>query len=296
LFLGNVAQVDGFASISVDRMALRHSLPRRFDMLIKLALAIFISLVLHGLVKAFAKLKPDEPEVDLSEVPAEMIRSAAVRTNRLGTGLALLTFLILCPAWMLGAWALDELARPAVAADEMIVGQLSIGRIFRAPIAAYVLAAYVSMWLTRLIIGPTYYLSMAAGNQAYGFNASYFFYIVFVWVIPFCIEYELHAIGTYALITKQELVESDTLLWPATHRPWQTLKKIELVQPYTENRAEIGRSPECCLTFADGYRFTDVRWLFPYHNHWEKVEWSEAMKFISQHSGVAVTPLRKIER
>jgi hypothetical protein len=265
-------------------------------MLIKLAVAIVISLVLHGLVKAFAKLKPDEPEVDLSEVPAEMIQRAAVRTNRLGTGLALLSFLILCPAWMLGAWALDELVRPEVAADEMIVGQLQLGRIFRGPIAAYVLAAYVSMWLTRLIIGPTYYLSMAAGNQAYGFNASYFFYVVFVWVIPFCIEYELHAIGTYALLTKQELVESDTMLWPATHRPWQTLKKIELVQPYTENRAEIGRSPECRLTFDDGYRFTDVRWLFPYHNGWKIVKWPDAVQFVSQQSGVAVTAARKIEK
>jgi hypothetical protein len=265
-------------------------------MLAKLALAIVVSVVLHFVVKRLARLYPAEPPVDLSEVPADMIQRAAVRTNRIGTGLAFLTFLLLCPSWMLGSWLLGEVLRPRVAPEELIVTPLQIGRIFRGGIAAYVLAAYVSMWLTRLIIGRTYYISMAAGNQAYGFSASAFFYVAFVWLIPFCIEYELHAMGTYAQLTKQELVESHSLLWPASRRPWTTLRTIELVPNYQEDRAEIGRSPECKLTFANGDRFTDVPWLFPFHPDWESVEWPDATKFVSQHSGVRVMEVRKIKK
>jgi hypothetical protein len=186
--------------------------------------------------------------------------------------------------------------RPALAPDELIASPLQIGRIFRAGVAAYVLAAFVALWLVRLLIGRTYYLSMAAGNQTYGFRASGFFYIAMVWLLPFCIEYELHAIGTYALMTKRELVESHTLLWPAKHRPWDTLQRIELVDPYRENRAEIERTPECRFTFADGYLFTDLPWLFPFHPDWESLRWPDACRFASQQSGVPVTRVARLER
>jgi hypothetical protein len=265
-------------------------------MLVKLTLAIVVSLLLHVVVKWFAQLRPAEPEVDLSEVPPEMIARAAVKANRIGTGSALLVFLLLWPAWVFTGYALDALLRPAIAADELIVTPLHIGRWFRGAIAAYVLAAVAAQWLMRLFIGKTYYLSMAAGNQHFGFNASLFFYVIIVWVLPFCIEYELHAIGAYTLLKHDELVEGNTLLWPPTHRPWNTLTKLQLDRPYGEDRAEFNRSPECRMTFADDYTWTDLKGLFPYHPDWTIVPWADACEIVSRDSGVPITIVDKIDR
>lgn len=262
----------------------------------KLALSIAISLVLHVLVKRLAQMTPSEPAVDLAEVPRDMLARAAVRANRVGTLAALLVFVLLAPAWIACGYLVDPLVLPEVAADELIAVPLHLGRWLRGCVASYALAGLAAMWVMRWWIGPTYYLSINAGNDVYGFSASRFFYWAIVWVVPFCIEYELHAMGRYTVLSRTELIESESLLWPATHRPWKTLSKIELAKPFVENPAAIGRSPECRLTFADDATWSEIPWLRPYRPGGATQSWEEACSFVSRHSQRPVQVVARLER
>lgn len=253
----------------------------------KLLLFVVISSLLHVVVKNAARILPKDPEIDLSEVPSEMIAKAAKRADRLGTGAAFLSFLFLTPAWFLGFWALQTWLRPTLAAGEFAAVPMNLLRMLSASAAGYILASLVAFGVMRLVIGRSFYLSLAAGNKFYGFKAGSFFYLAMVWCLPACFEYELHAVGTYTVFAKSGITESESLLWPAASYAWPALEKIDLARPFTAKRQEIGRAPELRLTFRDGHRWTDVPWWLPIDEQGTTKSWTDVATYCQQQSGLA---------
>jgi hypothetical protein len=151
------------------------------------------------------------------------------------------------------------------------------------------------MWVMRLVFGWRYDLMMAAGNRAFGFSARRFFYWTLVWMLPFCLEYELHSLGWCAHFQAQRLSLHQGLFDPVQEHAYADLLKIELVQPYTENRAEIGRSPEFRLTFKSDYVFTDVPWMLPWDEQGKTRQWPEVSELVARGAGKNVAIVPRIE-
>jgi hypothetical protein len=165
----------------------------------------------------------------------------------------------------------------------------------RGGIAAWIIAGVAGLVLFRLVAGWRYDLFMAAGNRQFGFQASGFFFWWLVWVLPFCIEFELHAIGNSAHFAADSLNIRDSLLWPPARHPYKELQSIELARPFNENPAAIGRPPECRFTFADGFRLTDIPYLPPFDSGGQRVTWETACQLVGRRSGQLVQVRPEIE-
>ena len=264
-------------------------------MIWKLLLFVVISGLLHVAVNVFGRVIPKEKPVPTGDWPPEMLAAVAKRANFWGTLGALVLFLNILPAWIGGAWWLDSLAWPAVQPGEMLAAPLQLWRLARGGVAAWILAGAIALAIFKLVARWRYDLFMAAGNERFGFQASGFFLWWLIWVLPFCLEFELHAIGNSAHFTANTLAIRDSLLWPPEQHPYKDLASIELAQPFNVNRAEIGRPPECRFTFAGGFVMTDVPWLFPFDNRGQSMSWEDACNFVSQKSDLPVQVKPRIE-
>jgi hypothetical protein len=264
-------------------------------MLWKLLLFVAISGVLHLVVKAASRLVPAERPAPTHEWPPEMIAAVAKRANFYGTFGALLLFLLVLPAWIGGAWWLDRQSWPQPQPGELVTVPLQVMRIFRGGLASWILAGVLSLGIFRAVTAWRYDLYLAAGNRMFGFSASGWFVWWLVWVLPFCIEFELHAIGHSAYFTGRELVVRDSLLWPPARHPYKDLTSIELARPFNADPAAIGRPAECRFIFADGYALTDVPWLHPWDSRGSRSDWQATCEFVSRQSGVPVQVKPRIE-
>jgi hypothetical protein len=224
-----------------------------------------------------------------------MLAAIARRANRWGTLTAFASFLILLPVWLLVSFGLDFRLLPAMQPGDFLAVPLQWGRWIRAAAAAYLVAALVAMWVMRLVFDWRYDLTMAAGNRAFGFSARRFFYWTLVWILPFCLEYELHSLGQCAHFQSEQFAIHDWLLAPTERHAYADLSQIELVQPYTENRAAIGRSPEFRLTFKDGFTFTDVPWMLPWDAQGKTRQWPEVCEFVARATEKNVAMVPRIE-
>jgi hypothetical protein len=260
-----------------------------------LAAFVALSLALHFLFKSADRWFPREEAADVSDWPADMLAAVAGRANLWGTLAAFASFLVLLPTWIAASYWVDFRMLPAMQPGDFLAVPLQWGRWIRAAAAAYLVAALVAMWVMRLVFGWRYDLTMAAGNRAFGFSARAFFYWSLVWILPFCIEYELHSLGHYAHFQAQRLSIHQGLFDPVQQHAYADLVKIELVQPYTENRTEIGRSPEFRLTFKDGFVLTDVPWMLPWDAIGKTRTWTELSEFVSRQSGRPVSIVAIIE-
>jgi hypothetical protein len=257
-------------------------------MIWKFLLFVAISGVLHVVVKAVASRMPREKPVPTDEWPPEMLAAVARRANFYGTLGALLLFLILLPAWIGGAWWLDSLAWPRVQPGELLAVPLQLWRLARGGVAAWILAGALALAIFKLVATWRYDLYLAAGNEQFGFRASAFFFWWLVWVLPFCIEYELHAIGNSAYFSQDALAVRESLLWPPERHSYQQLTAIELARPFDALPTEIGRPAECRFTFADGFALTDVPFLTPFDSQGNRATWEATCELVSQHAGVPV--------
>jgi hypothetical protein len=264
-------------------------------MIWKLLLFVAISGVLHIAVKVFGRVVPKENPVPTGDWPPEMLAAVAKRANFWGTLGALVLFLLIFPAWIAGAWWLDYLTWPKVQPGEMLTVSLQLWRLARAGVAAWILAGAIALVIFKLIARWRYDLFMAAGNEQFGFKASGFFIWWLIWVLPFCVEFELHAIGNSAYFSMDSLAIRDSMLWPPEQHPYKDLASIELAQPFNVNRAEIGRPPECRLTFKDDFVFTDVPWIIPFDDEGKRTSWEAACELASTGSGLPIQIKPKIE-
>lgn len=260
-----------------------------------LAAFVALSLILHFLFKTADRWLPREEPEDVSDWPADMLAAVARRANFWGTLAAFASFLLLLPGWIAVSYWIDFRLLPAMAPSDFLAVPLQWGRWIRAVVAAYVIAALVAMWVMRLVFGWRYDLMMAAGNRAYGFSARRFFYWTLVWMLPFCIEYELHSLGWCAHFQEKQLSLHQSPFDPVEPHAYADLAKIELVQPYTENRAEIGRSTEFRLTFKDDFTFTDVPWMLPWDEQGKTRTWPEVSEFVTQGAGKNVAVVSRIK-
>ena len=261
----------------------------------KLLLFVAISGLLHVAVKVFGRVVPQEKPVPTGDWPPEMLAAIARRANFWGTLGALVLFLIILPAWIGGAWWLDSLAWPTVQPGDLLAVPLQLWRLARGGVAAWILAGAIALAIFKLVALWRYDLYMAAGNEHFGFKASGFFLWWLIWVLPFCLEFELHAIGNSALFATDALVVRESLLWPPERHPYKELQAIEMARPFNVNRAEIGRPPECRFTFAGGIALTDVPWLFPFDNLGQRASWEDACELVSQKSGLPIQVKPRIE-
>jgi hypothetical protein len=263
-------------------------------MLWKTLLFVALSLVLHGVVKLLGRLWPREQAVATSDWPPEMLAKVARRANFAGTLAALVVFLFLLPGWILLAWWLDSRLWPALRLSESLAVSMQLLRLARGAIAAWALAGAASLVAMRALFAWRYDLMLAAGNRHFGFDASRFFYWCFVWIVPFCLEFEIHSLGYCAHLSDKGLVLHDSPLWPPSVHDWRQLKSIELARPFNENPAAVGRAPEMRLTFQDGTTFTDVPWTVPWDQRGKRVPWDATCQWISAISGVKVQVVPKI--
>jgi hypothetical protein len=231
---------------------------------------------------------PREQPVPTGDWPPELIAIVARRAKFWGTLGALAIFLVVLPAWIGGAWWLDSIVWPRLQPGELLAVPMQLWRLARGGLAAWIIAGVMALVLFRLIAGWRYDLFMAAGNRQFGFQASGFFFWWLVWVLPFCIEFELHAIGNSAHFGNNSLAIRESLLWPPEQHPYKELNTIELAKPFNANPAEIGRPAECRLTFSDGYLLTDVPYLKPFDWLGERVSWEAACELASQRSGLPI--------
>jgi hypothetical protein len=259
-------------------------------------LFIAISLVLHLLVKLAARLVPREQHVDTADWPPEMITTVARRADRLGTLAALAAFLVILPAWIAAAYWLDFRLLPKPGPAEIIAVPLHWGRWVRGTVAAFVLAGVVALLVMRWVFGWRFDLMMAAGNRAFGYQASALFYCTLVWIVPFCVEYEIHSLGNCVYFAPDALAVHSAGYLPPQRHPYQDLTAIELARPYLEQRAEIGRSPECRISFQGGYRFTDVPWPFAWAGGGGPSDCEAICNIVSRHSGRPIKVVSKIEQ
>ncbi len=254
-----------------------------------------LSIALHFLFQRLGKTIVGIHSVDLSDFDDENIRRNARSANRWGTGLTWVAFLTLAPAWIWGSFVLDYMTRASLPHDAFLVVAIPWARFLRGFFAAYFLAAMVGIWSLRLIYGDRYHTVMSCGMRAFGFNPLPMFYWGLVWALPFCCEYELHSLGYGSAFTGQKLLFRETFLTPPAEHPYADLRSIELVNPYRDNRAKIGRPPECRLTFADGYQWDDVGWFFPFRSDGTSSNYPELCDFISQQSRITVMKVGHIE-
>lgn len=264
-------------------------------MLWKTLLFVALSLILHSIFKLAGRLWPRAEPMATGDWPAEMLAKVARRANLWGTFTALMVFLLLLPGWFLLAWWLDFQLWPKLGPGQMLTGSLQLWRLARCAIAAWALAGAASLVIMRAIFGWRYDLMLAAGNRQFGFDASGFFYWCFVWIVPFCLEFEVHSLGYCAHLTGQGLTIHDSPLWPPRRHDWRQLQSIELARPFNENPAAVFRSPEMRLTFRDGATFTDVPWLTPWDQRGQRVPWEAACRWIGAASGARVQVVPKIE-
>lgn len=264
-------------------------------MIWKLLLFVAISGALHLAVKWFGRVVPKEKPVPTGDWPPEMLAAVARRANFWGTLGALVLFLIILTGWIGGAWWLDYLTWPKVQAGEMLTVSLQLWRLARGAVAAWILAGALALAIFKLLSLWRYDLYMAAGNEHFGFKASGFFLWWLIWVLPFCLEFELHAIGNSAYFSKDGLAIRDSLLWSPEQHAYKDLRSIELAKPFDANRAEIGRPPECRLTFQDGYVFIDIPWIIPFDNQGKRTSWEAACELASRGSGLPIQVKPRIE-
>lgn len=260
-----------------------------------LAAFVAISLALHFLFKTADRWFPREEPADVSDWPADMLTAVARRADRWGTLSAFAVFLLLLPLWIFVTYWIDFRLLPTMQPGDFLAVPLQWGRWIRATAAAYLVAALVAMWVMRLVFGWRYDLMMAAGNRAFGFRARAFFYWSLVWILPFCIEYELHSLGQCAHFQAQELAIHNGPLTSSERHAYADLVSVELVQPYTEGRAEIGRSPECRFTFQSGFVLTDVPWMLPWDETGKTRQWPEVCEFVGGEARLPVKVVAKIE-
>jgi hypothetical protein len=224
-----------------------------------------------------------------------MVAAVARRADRWGTLAAFASFAVLLPAWIALAYWLDFRLLPKLAPGEIMAVPLHWGRWLRGIAAAYVLAAVIALWVMRWTFGWRFDLMMAAGNRAFGFKASALFYWTLVWVLPFCFEYEIHSLGNGVhFAADQMLVHEAFYLSPARHA-YQDIAAIELARPYLEERAEIGRSPECRIAFQSGYKFTDVPWPFAWAEGGGPSDCEAMCNLVSRQSGQPIKMVPRIE-
>jgi hypothetical protein len=264
--------------------------------MLQLLVFVGISLGLHIVFLQAARAIPRERPVDTSDWPSEMLAAVAARADRFGTLAALCSFLILLPLWFTAAYWLDFLLLPEPGPGEFVAVPLHWGRWIRGFVAAFVLAGIVGLWVMRLIFGWRYDLMMAAGNRAFGYSATAFFYWTLVWILPFCFEYEIHSLGNSVHIAADAIVVRENFYSPIERHNYRQLARVELARPYLENRAEIGRSPECRIRFQDGFALTDVPWPFAWDDQGDSAPNIEGWcNFVSRQSGVPVTVVPRIE-
>jgi hypothetical protein len=177
----------------------------------------------------------------------------------------------------------------------MLAVPLQLWRLARGGVAAWILAGALALAVFKLVARWRYDLYMAAGNQQFGFRASRFFLWWLIWVLPFCLEFELHAIGNSAHFRRDALAVRESILWPPVRHPYGNLQAIVLARPFNVNRAEIGRPAECRFTFGDGFVLTDVPWLFPFDDRGQSVPWEDVCDFVSLNSGLPVQVKPRIE-
>jgi hypothetical protein len=264
-------------------------------MIWKLLLYVAISGLLHAAVKLFGRVVPKEKPVPTGDWPPEMLAAVAKRANFWGTLGALVLFLIIVPVWIGGAWWLDSLTWPRVQPGEMLTVSLQLWRLARGGAGAWILAGALALAIFKLIALWRYDLYMAAGNEHFGFRASGFFLWWLIWVLPFCLEFELHAIGNSAYFGKDALAVRDSLLWPPERHLYKDLQAIELARPFNADPAAIGRPPKCRLTFQGGYAFTDVPWIVPFDERGKRTSWEAACELASQGSGLPIQVKPRIE-
>jgi len=264
--------------------------------MLQFASFITISLCLHFLAKFAGRLIPKEQPVDTSDWPPEMLSAIATRANRWGTLAALGSFLFLVPLWFTAAYWLDFRLLPEPGPGEFVAVPLHWARWLRGFVGPYILAGVIAFWVMRWAFGWRYDLMLAAGNRAFGFSATAFFYWTLVWILPFCIEYEIHSLGRGVHIAADSIIVYESFYLPPQSHPYQDLVSIELARPYLENRAEIGRSPECRIQFNDGFALTDVPWPFAWNDQGDSAPNIEGWcDLVSQRSGMPVKIVPRIE-
>lgn len=263
-------------------------------MIWKTLLFVVLSLALHVGAKWVGRLWPKHENVATEDWSSEMLAKVARRANVVGTCTALGMFLILLPGWIVLAWWLDFQLWPALRPGELLAVSMQLFRLARGAIAAWALAGAASLAAMRVLWGWRYDLMLAAGNRQFGFNASRFFYWCFVWIVPFCVEFEIHSLGYCAHVSGQGLALHDSPLFRPSLHPWAQLKSIELARPFNENPAAIGRAAEMRLTFQDGATFTDVPWTVPWDDRGRRVRWEAVCQQVSAMAGVQVQVVPQI--
>lgn len=262
-------------------------------MLWKAVLFVGLSTLFHILATVANRWLPRAKPVDISDWPPEMIAAVANRAERFGNLIALAVMFTALPLWIVGGYWLDSKLWPTLEPGEFLVVPNQATRAFRAIVGTTLLMALGALIAVRVWSSWRFDLFSAAHSRQFGSRGQALFYWAFIWVLPFCIEYELHALGCSARIRGDAVYIRDSLLWPVQRHAYHDLVRIELAKTY-RRPPQIHDGPECRLTFRNGHTFTDYNCWLPWDDLGTESDWPTVATFVSRQSGIPVQVMQKI--
>lgn len=220
------------------------------------------TLVLHVFYRRMERrLFPPSGPIDLSHLTPEERRRKAVFANRLGTGFYMLAWPVLTVAWL----ALFELAAyqgvprgPAVA--YVFVPMFGIA-VLVAFVAGFALCGPAGVGMLRIALGRRYGESMVCGDSHFQLDIRRFMYVVFVWIIPFCVDWEIEHANCDTLFTTDAVIVKDFLAPRPIARPYRDIDRIDGAKDYRGNPAEVFAEPDFKISFKDEYDWVPIRWM-----------------------------------
>ena len=259
-----------------------------------LAVLAVQTVALHVFYRAMERrLFPDRPPVDLTHLTAGQRRRKFVFASRLATVGHMLAWPVLAAGWLaLFEWAAyrNVPRGPGVAYVFVPVFGMAILVAFA---AGFVLCGPAGAGLVRLCLGARGYReAMACGEPRSRVHIHLFKYVVFVWVIPLCIDWEILHANCYTLLTPDAIVIKEFLAPRPVARPYRDVAAIEGVKVYLGNPAEIFSEPDFRITFRDGTTWVPIRWM-----NWSGgfLKDRDAVEYVAGRSGQPIRWVAKME-
>jgi len=259
-----------------------------------LAVLAVQTIALHVFYRAMERrLFHPRPPVDLAHLSPEQRRRKAVFANRLGTAGYLLAWPVVTAGWFaLFAWMGYRNAPGGPGVAYGFDPPLGLG-VLVAFLAGFVLCGPAGVGILRICLGGRGYReAMACGDDHFNLDIRRFMYVVFVWVVPLCVDWEILHADCYTVLTADAIVIKDFLAPRPVAHPYRDVVAIDGVKDFRGNPDEVFPEPDFRVRFKDGAAWVPIRWMNRAGGFRKD---REAVEYIAARSGQPIRWVAKIE-
>ncbi len=244
-------------------------------------------LLLHVFFKWLEKRWPPRPHVDLSHLDAETRRRLAKRVNVVGTLVGIALWPVLTAAWFLLFFWLQDATLPAIPGAVFVRRPTRVVHMIPATFAGITLTGPVMIGLTWLWFGRRFREVMAVGDAHYKMDARTQFYLMFVWIVPLCLDFDMAFLGRLTAFTPDRIVHRGLLIDRAQERPYSDVVKLEYVDGFRWVHNDQLPDKRFKITFRDGSEWTS-------HNFFlnPRPDDPDLLKYVAGRSGIVPVRVR----